>query len=254
MHRTGQAALLSIIAASILSGCSTNSELLRLERDQWQQIRSAASQTSQLATTGVFDPDRHDLYLMINSNVFNRILEGFDGRQFELDLQGRPVDITVRSVRLQFRAGYPDILVDAVATDRRSGVEAALEMDARLVIVGDLSQPDTLAVEPVATRVVPRLRWGPLEFTKWRFVRRLLQLEAAQFTANLPKLTLPLASRFAFGSAASTQPTRFPTGNGSWIAGNVAVPSTQTTGRIVVKQVLFLPNGIHVFADVEQLP
>jgi hypothetical protein len=102
----------------------------------------------------------------------------------------------------------------------------------------------------VATRIVPRLRWGILDFTKWKFAKSLLTLEATQLTERIPRVQVPLRDEFRFGGPAETRSISLPFKDGA-AAGNVTTPSTQIGGALVVKQILFLKNGVHIFANVE---
>ena len=217
--------------------------------------RSAAADRA----TGIVDQGRcrtgqfrHDLYLTLDADVFTRLLEGVEGNTVEVVASNRPIELTVDKVEMTFRPGSPEIELAAKARDVGSGLIAELQMDSRLVIEGEPARPDELLARIVATRIVPRVRWGPFEFTKRKFVRSLLSLEAARFTERLPAARLPLAREFAFGKPAnSVDSGQIKTTRDSWIRGNLSFPSTEIRGRFVVHNVLFLENGIHLFANVE---
>lgn len=237
----------------LLPGCSTTGDLLRLQRDKLQLIEKNVTAARDRSLQGAYDPSRYDAYLALNATLFQQILVSFDGTKADLDISGRPVSITVNSVRTDFRPGSPQITLDAIASDARSGIQAQVEIDSRLVITRTSDDPEQLQVAIVATRIVPRVSWGPFEITKLRFARALLTLEAERFTSKLPTFTLPLGTGFAFGEQARTiQSDTIPTGeHGGWIRGNLSYPATLTTGRFAIKEILFLENGVHVFANVE---
>lgn len=251
IYRSKQAALPLLTASFLLAGCSTNVRLLELRRDQLLGIEQAAASTRDLASQGTYGPERYDLYLMLNAQVFDQLLTGFDNRTVAIE-GDRPIDITLSSVRMAFRPGYPDLTIAAKARDRKSGIEAEVELDLRLLIEGDPAVPDTLYLKAVATRIVPKLRWGLFDFTRWRFARRLLELEAARLTERIPRISIPVQSEFVIGGKGTTQVTRIDTGEG-YILGNLTYPSTERSARISVRHILFLKNGIHLFADVEGL-
>jgi len=239
------------LTLALLTGCSTNLQRLELTRDHLLEVERSADRIGALAAEGRFDPQRYDLYLLLNARVFDQILGGFDN--VTLAVEGdRPIDITLSSVRLAFRPGYPDLTVAASAVDRRSGVRAEVDMDLRLIVEGDPAVPNTLYLKPVATRIVPRLRWGLLDFTRWRFARRLMELQAARLTERIPKIAIPVRSEFVIGGPGGTNVVQIPTGAG-YIEGNVIYPSTEKRAAISVGQVLFLKNGVHVFANVGDL-
>jgi hypothetical protein len=243
--------LAGLAMAGLIAGCSTNVKLLEMRRDQLVTIETSAKGTRDLAAQGAYDPNRYDLYLMLNATVFDQLLAGFDGTKVTIDGK-RPIDITLGSIRMAFRPGYPDVTVNAKARDRKSGAVAELAIDIRLLVEGDPAKPDTLYLRPVATRIVPQLKWGILDLAKWRFAQRLLTLEATRVTEKVPRISIPVQNRFVIGGKASSQQTRIDTGDG-YILGNVAYPSTEREAGIAVRHILFLKNGVHVFADVEGL-
>jgi hypothetical protein len=242
---------LSIVA---LTGCSTETQLLELRRDRLLQLETNATQIRDAIPQGSFDPARYDVYLALDTDIFQRVFSEIDGTRFEVVAKGRPVTIEIDKFATTFHPGSPEISLAAKAIDQRSGLEAGLDLDARLVLVGDPAKPDELVARVYATRVVPNMRWGPLDITRMRFVRSLLTLEATKLTDKLPAMRLPLAREFSFGSPAQTRDSgQIATGNGSWIRGQVSLPSTEASGRFVVNNILFIENGVHLFASVEGL-
>jgi hypothetical protein len=142
--------------------------------------------------------------------------------------------------------------VSALARDRKTGVTAGVDMDTRLLIERDSAQPATMYMRVVATRIVPRVSWGPFDLTRRRFVRRLLALEATRFTERLPRVSLPVSSTFSIGGPERTQTVTLPAGEGT-VTGVVRFPDTQQRRAVVVKEILSLRNGVHLFADVETI-
>lgn len=236
-----------------LTGCNTTRQSLELRRDQLQRMQTSALSLRDVANAGGLDPSRYDAYLNIQPELFAQMLQSFAGFKTTFDAGNRPVEMRINSVRLAFRTGSPELLLDVVARDVRTGFEARVDTDARLVLEKDTANPEQLFGRVAVTRLVPQANWGPLDFTKGRFVRALLSVEAIKYTERLPRFAIPVSHRFAFGSAAQLQDSgQIPTGNGSWIRGDINLPSTQTEGVFAIKQIVFLKNGVHLFANVEQ--
>lgn len=248
-RRLGSRAL-ALLCATSLAACSTQTQLLSLQRDRLLQVEHSATATSQNAQQMLYRPDDYDLYLSLNRSTFDTILGGFNGTRIEVAAGGRPIEITLKTIRMAFRPGSPEVSIDATARDVATGIEADLQMDSRLVLEGDLSRPDELSLRIVATRLVPNIRWGFFDLSRQRFARKLLTLEASRVTERLPTVTLPLAHDFSIGAPLTTRSITLPVGGGT-ISGNLTVPSTEIDGRIVVKHVVFLRNGVHIFANVE---
>jgi hypothetical protein len=249
MHDRGLALCAAML---LLSGCSTTKQALELRRDQLLRIEKGALAARDLAVAGAYDREKYDAYLAIRPTLFDNILKEVSGSKFDVVANGRTIAVEVQTVRMAFRPGSPEISLVASVIDKRSGLSAAIDIDTRLILEGDPNHPDQMFARVTATRIVPKLAWGPLEFTKARFVRSLLALEATKFTERLPRFSVPVKSAFAFGEAAQDRATgRISTGGDSWIKGTVAIPSTLISGRFVVKHVVFLESGVHLFANVE---
>lgn len=240
------------LSALMLTGCGTEVKRLELQRDQLLRVEQATLASADLAEAKHFEADRYDLYLKIAPQIFETLLASFDNTKVPLEVSGRDVEFDIRSVRLLFETGQPMVKLDVAALDRATGVTAELEFDAYALIGGDDEQPGALYLQLVATRVVPNLRWGLLDLGKWRFARALMSLEATRLTEKLPRVELPLRKEFAFGGPAQTRVVQLPVKGGN-VAGNVHTPGVEVKGALAVKQVLFLENGVHVFADVEGL-
>jgi len=244
--------IIALVSAVLLCGCSTERDLLELRRDRLLQIEANAIQVRNAIPQGSFDPARYDVYLAIDADVFQRAFAEIEGTKLLVEAKGRPIAIEIGTFATKFRPGSPEISLAASAVDIKSGLRAAIALDTRLILVGDPQQPDQLTAKLVATRVVPDLRWGPLNFTRGRFARAILALEATKLTDQIPSMRLPLAKDFSFGSSAQTLDSgTIPTGNDSWIRGEISIPDTRTSGQFAVKNILFLENGVHLFASVE---
>lgn len=238
--------------ACALAACSTQTRLLELDRDRLLRIEQNATEVSASAGQSLYRPDDYDLYLALHRSTFDSLLEGFNGTTVQIDAGGRPVEITLTSIQMAFRPGSPEVRIDAMARDLETGIEAELEMDSRFLLEGDLSRPDELSLRIVATRLVPNLRWGFFDLSRYRFAQRLLTLEASRLTDQLPAVSLPLAHDFSIGAPRTTRTITVPVGRGT-MTGNLTTPSTRTDGQISIKHIVFLRNGVHLFANVEGL-
>jgi hypothetical protein len=240
---------IALITAAMLSGCDTSRQLLQLERDSLQQVVTAQAAVRSSSSAGDYDAKKYDVHLLVGSSVFNEMLTQFDGTTFTIE-QGRPVSVTLEQARFEFRPGYPSIVIKARAKDRETGIEAELALYASVLVERDASKPETMYLRIVTTRAVPNIRWGPLELGKWLFARQLMQIEAMRYAQQLPRLEVPIRTPFTVGGPAGSQTVAFPAGNAT-IRGVVTWPATEISGAIGAPQVLFLPNGIHIFANVE---
>lgn len=239
-----------ILAVIPLAACSTHVRQLELKRDQLIRVESAVNAARTASEAGELDPARYDLYLLLNQSLFDSLMTSFDGMTATVDADGRPVEFTMERIRTNFRPGSPEVTLVAQARDVRSGAAARVDMDSRLLIQRDTARGDSLYLSVVATRIVPDLSWGPLSLGKWRFARRLMAIEATRVTARIPRVVIPTQANFAFGGPARSESLTLPAGEGS-ITGTASFPSTEQTGRVVVKHIAALRNGIHLFANVE---
>ncbi|MEP2990631.1 MAG: hypothetical protein ABJN65_02320 [Parasphingorhabdus sp.] len=224
---------------------------MELKRDNLGAISESLDDIKSQANSGSFDPSRYDLYLLLDTDIFNSAFKKFGEGSFTLAENNRPIRIDVSNIDFDSRAGNARFQIDASATDLRTNVTAGIKLDSR-VIIERINGDDALYVRLVATKLVPELRWGILNFAKSKFVKRLLELEATKITSKLPKVSIPINTEFKFGQPARTEVSgRLPTGNGSWIKGRISYPDTHIKSGIEVKHMIFLDNGIHLFANVE---
>jgi hypothetical protein len=239
--------------AGMLGACSTQAQLLEMRRDQLLRLEQAARATAAQAANGEFRPGDYDLYLHLDRKLFEQTLGGFSGMTAKVEASGRSIEIRLPKIAMAFRPGAAELSIDMAARDLRSGVEAEIYTDVRLVIEGDPEKPDALYLRLVPTRLVPRLAWGPLDSSKKKFVRDLVSVGALRLAARLPRLALPLQKDFEIGDDGGTRQVGPLPVVDSTIKGELTYPSTKLTGRVAVKKILFLGNGVHLFANVEGL-
>jgi hypothetical protein len=244
--------ILFCVVALVLSGCSTERQILELRRDRLLAIEANGVAVRNALPSGSYDPGRYDMYLALDADVFQRVFSEIDGTKVDLDAKGRPISIVINKFSTQFKPGSPEISLDAKAIDKNTGLEVGLAIDTRLVLESNPENPGELTAKIYATRLVPDVRWGPLNFTRSKIVRSLLTLEASKLTDKLPEMKLPLAKDFSFGSSARTMDSgRINLPGDAWMRGNITLPDTRSSGRFVVNNILFLENGVHIFASVE---
>lgn len=249
MRRVAAKTIVAFCLPTLLGACNTTTQLLTLERDNLVAIKKAETSIQVEAANATFDPAKFDLYLFLNAGVFNSLLQGIDDHRFSID-QGRPIDIHVSQVRLEFRPGYPTVVITADATDRKTGLVAELTLASAVLIEPHPTDPKKLVMRFVVSDVVPNLKWGPFELNKWLFARRLMQLKGLEFSQRLPTVDVPITRDFQIGGPAGQQVVNVPAGRGSMDV-QVNWPSTLSSGTIAIKHVLFLRNGLHLFANVE---
>lgn len=246
----------AVLAAVVIgtAGCNTNSALQKMRLSQLERFETNATVVNAAAVNGEYVPASYDLYLKVDRKLIDSVLQPMNGMQTTVDASGRKINLSLQSIEARFQPGTPEIAITATARDEQSGVEANVQMDANLVIAEDPENPGGLLGRVSATRIVPKIAWGPFDFTRRRFARDLLSLEAVKLTEKLPAFTLPTTGKFAVGAPAGVMDTgQIPTSSGSWMRGEVTYPASRISGQVVVKHILVLSNGIHVFADVEGL-
>lgn len=241
-------------AALTLSACATGAKTRDIRLDQLSRIEAAAKAIDADIVAGKYDPAKYDLYLMLNRSLFDQLLGGFAGTTGQFSVEGRPVSITFDKLALDFAPGSPTATIAATAKDLQRNIEVSIALDAQLLIEGDPRTPGALFLKPMVTSVAPQIAIGKLDVTRARFVRALIALKITEYTEKLPMVALPLDRAFSMGGPGGVRPTgRIDTGNGSWIEGNLAFPGTQVSGKLSVARILFLGNGVHLFANVEGL-
>lgn len=248
MRRVAVAGLGSIA----LAGCATQAQTLDLRLAQLQRIEASDRAIAADVAAGAYDPAKYDFYLMLNRSLFDQLLRNLAGTTVELPFEGRTIELTLGQVAFDFRPGNSSASIAATAIDPVRKIQVGIALDAQLLVETDPAKPGALLLRPVVTRVDPQVSIGSLDLTRAKFVRSLIALKVTQYSEKLPQIALPVERSFAMGGPGGTRPTgRIDTGNGSWIEGNLTLPGSELSGRFVIAKILFLSNGVHLFANLE---
>lgn len=246
MARTNLFNLLAFFAVTFaLVGCDTSRRVLQLELSQLREIERSQSLVAEDAANGVFDRRRYDVHLFLNSDVFESVLAQIGGVTFVPD-EAPQITVSIDPPELEFRPGYPQIEISAKAEHSGLGVQGDLTLAASLVLLD--GEPKRL--KAVVTDVEPNLRWRFFDLRYVEFIRQLAKIEVIEYSKQIPAVDLPAGTEFEFGGSPFRDSITAQAG-GSTIVGTVTAPGVGVKGRIVVEELLFLSNGVHLYANVE---
>ncbi|MCF1463520.1 hypothetical protein FS827_19630 [Agrobacterium vitis] len=242
--------LLVLLAIVILGGAAA---WALMERDtsavlQWQQRVETKAELQALidfkkwleAQKTAHDPLSTRAFL--SRSMLDNILAAFDNTQLKLP-EAPDVALFVKSVRADFRPGFPGLAI--AATAERSGVTADVSTVARIEPVFD---GGTLRLKIHIDSLVPRISWRFLDFSVGGLVRDLTQakvVDAINKADALGAVSIPLSHTETFALPTTQIPF-------STVGMNAAVTLPAVSGTVTAQltRIVAMPEGIYVYATL----
>ncbi|HVE52539.1 MAG TPA: hypothetical protein VNB23_04085 [Ramlibacter sp.] len=240
--RTWGAALLA--SCLLLAGCDTEDALLRQRLDVLKAEEAALQQLRTDLAAGAALEGAGAASVFLAKDLLNEVLAGADGSVIPVPgLEG--ATLTLRSLRTDFRMGFPLVRIDAVA--RKQGLDAQLELVgvARIQPVIDPGTPTHLNLAVHVDSLVPKASWGPLQFQVGGFVRDLVQLKLGTEARRIATVRVPIATDLPFALPARQTAVSF-----QGVHATVATPALSVSAKAAVHRVLTLPDGLHVYGQI----
>ncbi|MER9963196.1 hypothetical protein NKJ72_19920 [Mesorhizobium sp. M0045] len=188
-------------------------------------------------------PDPLATRAFLSQPIIDSVLSAFDGIELKL-LEAQDITLKLKSVRSDFRAGFPGLTI--VATAEKSGVTADVSTVARLEPVFD---SNTLRLKVHVDSLVPKISWRFIDFNVRGLVRDLLQakvVEAINRDDALGVVSVPLSQSQTF-ALPSTQIPFTTTG----VKAVMTLPSFSGTVTAHLSRVVAMPEGIYVYATLD---
>lgn len=236
-------AVVYLVFILVSAGCSLEKASLRLEESRLTLELSAVEQAKVFLT----NPQPSNVSLFVSYGLLNQVLAGADGIDVPLP-SVRNARLKIDHIRIQPKDGTPLLEVSASARREKLSVDAAV----LAMLVFDQAGPDGVATFHVRfERVGPTLNWNGLRLGESRFLRTLATMKADELAVCSLKFRVPMQSNLALQvpplNYESTVPTR---NNGSWVRYRVTSSGGQLSKPLTITRVLFLRDGVHVFANV----
>lgn len=233
----------------ILSGCDTEDDLLQQQFDVLKAEEVALQEFKETLSAGLAHlegPSKVSIF--VSDDVINGILKGADDLSVPVpDVKG--ATITVKSIRADFKMGYPLLNIDATAT--KEGIDAQLSIIgvARLIptiVAGSAGKPSQLELRMHVDSLVPRAQWGIFDFKMYGFVRDLLQAKLNDELRTAGIIRMPLEAEIPLTVPAKQTPITFTGANAL-----VSTPDLSMKGKASINQFIVLPDGLHVYGQID---
>lgn len=244
MKLSGITRVVPVLIALLLAGCDTDEELLkqrigvlRAEAVALQLLHAQLSDSAALEGPGAVS-------VFLSKDVLDAVLAAADGLVVAVPgVDGASIRLT--SMRTDFRLGLPGIRVQAVAT--KKGLDGQLELIgvARLEPTIERSNPSHLALRIHVDSIVPRAKWGVLDFGIGGFVRDLMQVKLTEQLRTAGVIRVPIETDLAL--ALAPKQVAFTV---QGVTGNIATPALSLTAKGSVNRIISLPDGLHVYGTI----
>ena len=225
-----------------LTGCvSTKKQLLQSQIALHDRAIVASQQIlDQLQQSGAGPYQLRAFVRLATLNAALAVTDGLMIRHPDLP----DVSIRLGKVRLERFGAFPAAEVDASAS--RGKLDVNVSIKAALVPTGNYGE---FRLEVLS--FTPRVSFLGINFTKARFVRELLAVEAGKLTATMPAIKLPVEQSLALGAPASAREVRFQTSDKpSYLTVRINVPSTEWRPAISNIRYFFIKDGVYIFGEV----
>lgn len=245
MHRL--AAAVALPCALVLAGCDTEEallkqrlEVLKAEEAALQSLKAtlAAGDTKPLEGPG-------KVSLFLSDDVINGVLKGADGVSVPLP-EVKDASITVNSIRTDFKLGYPLLKIDATA--KKGDFALSVVGVARLipaVLAPEAGKPAQLELKIHVDSLVPRAQWGIFDFRIQGFVRELAHVTINDKLRAAGVIRFPVETNIPLNVPAKQTTVSF---TGATVA--VSTPDLSLNGKATITNVIALPDGLHVYGQV----
>ena len=239
------------LCALALSGCVSELDRLELEKASLTRINTNVQALAALSEGGDLSPSEYDLHVKIAEAPLNEMLASLGGLQFPVEdpSSGRKFEFFLYETGLDFRPGSSVLTIDALLYDPKTGVRAKAIIDGQFTVF--TNENGNLAMKVEATRIVPDVSWRGINITRWRFARRVAEIEIATITQKLPSFALPLESDIELESEGESTTETIPTGRGS-MTGTQTTIGYDLSGKVVIEQIVFLDDAVHFLGNVEE--
>ncbi|WP_316151003.1 hypothetical protein [Cupriavidus sp. BIC8F] len=248
MRVTRLAAAVALPFALVLAGCDTDQELLTQRLEVLKAEEAALKDLKATVATGVpslTGPGAVSVFL--SADLINGILKGADGVDVPVPhVEGATV--TVKSIRTDFKMGYPLLRIEATGKKKGLDAELALVGVARLmptIVAGAAGKSSQLELKVHVDSMVPSAKWAFLDFRLSGFVRDLMQVKVNNELRTAGVIRVPVETDIPLNVPAKETPIQF-----TGVLGVISTPDLSLKGKAAVNKVVVLPDGIHVYGKV----
>lgn len=239
--------LLLVVLVITQSGCYITRDALRSEKSRLQmELDALAAIERDLSDPGFPGGGKH-VVLNLGYDMINQVLAGADNLEAPIP-QGSGAVLRIHEIRMTGQDATP--LLSVRASAKKYGVTIDVAVTAMLLF----EQPDPTQPPVFRVRIVdiaPVLSWRSFTIRRMELARKVLVTKADELAVNKIAFPVPMEQALRLDIPAVAQQTDVPTRpNGSWIRYSVRKPGSTLQRVVRIDRVVFLSDGIHLFATV----
>lgn len=237
------AVLLTILL--LTSNCYLTNAALKQERSRLKLQLSSLENLEQDLSAGTFPGGQRHVAFKLGYDVLNSVLAGADGLNVPIP-QDPATFVHFHEIRV---AGGSTPLLNVHASASKYWVKIGVAATAIFVI--DVSNPAQPMLRVRIDNIAPVLSWRNFTLFRMELARKILTTKADQLAVERLAFPLPLGQAVTLDLPAVDQVSQVTTrNNGSWIKYRVKRPAASFQRLIKIDRIVFLKDGIHVFATV----
>lgn len=238
------AATVAVLAGLGLVSRDTD-EALRTQREQQLKAElQALNDFKSWHETQQTAPDPSIGRVFLSRGIIDTLLSSFKGIEVPIpNTDG--AKLTVNDMKSDFRPGFPGLSISA--TVEKSGVKADVVTLAR---IEPLLENGVLKLRMHVDSLVPKVSWRFIDFSVGGLVRDMAQAQLTDEinkTEALGSVSIPVTQSSAISTAATQVP--FAT---TGVKGVISLPAYSASGTVSLSRILAMPEGLYVYASVQQ--
>ena len=239
--------IITLVALTwVLSGDTEN----EIERLEWRQLKKQEDRLYKLADFLVRHPDPRkasDLHLFFSRDVINDILAGTKETKVALP-KTEGLVLTWKRLEVDFDQYAPSVVAEAQVTKEGSSLQVDATVRTQLHIHANPGG-ETAELKIEIHEIVPKARWSIFKLElKW-LAGKLLALNHHELATIDLNYEIPLDWQTTLSVDGEKKPLSFEVERGR-IHGDLTLPALGQPARWSLRQWFFLPDGLHLFLDL----
>lgn len=239
--------ILGTVFLLLLCGCNTSMLLKQQKLDFLNAEYDNLQSTDKLLTSSPNPEVLGQASAFVSVGAVNQVLAAADNLTQPIP-SVRGAKFHVDSIRASFSDGFPQLEIKN-ATAQKDDLKLTLTLTAVLEPNIPASDPSKMELRVHILKVIPTVQWSIFHLRLWGFGQEIIHSKLQDYVDALPRFTVPLKASLEFMNLA-VSPVLRTSAPAGYVDGVATIPGFDYQGTLVVDRVLFLSDGIHVYASI----
>lgn len=228
------------------SACSTRRWVKRQQLQLLTDEESNLKQLDQFISAHPNPEIESQASIFVSKSAIDQVLRAAD--KFEIPIkQINGAVFHIDTIQSKFRNNFPIVEIVSWVEDRRLGIKVDLNTYAELETIKPDNDPAHLHFLVKIKRVEPVVHVGIFHF-RTRWLAYLIHKRMQEYADGLPDFNIPIRSDMPFNAGATEQSMQITSPDGH-VDGILKIPGYAILGSLIIDQVLYLQDGIHVLVS-----